>query len=194
MRELVTVLAKWKLVDKSPTLFRLDDESEIPAKRAFTGELPANLRLQGDWIDDTRVVRSVVGPSAYGLKDRRYIAGTDVILGTDFKVLNSEEHGFVVATPPKNGRAKVEESYAYAVSQHQVYPASWTTTPPKVTASGYVSPPRGFSGVWRSGLIIDCHKDVPTIAEDHAPLPAKGLKTALERAFGTSLVELGWYH
>jgi hypothetical protein len=195
VRGLVAVLVKWKLVDKSPKLYRLDEgENEIPARQAFTGDFPANVRLLGDWIDDAAVVQSVVGPSAYGVMDERYIASTDVILGVDFKVLISEEHGFVVATPPKNGRATVEDSYAYMVGDNQVYPASWTTTPPKVTSSGYVSPPRGFSGVWRSGVIIDCHKDVPAIAEHHAPLPAKGLKTAVERALGTSLIELGWYH
>ncbi len=195
-RKLVAVLAEWGLLDESPTLYRLtsEDHEEIPAAEAFTGELPSNLHIVGEWIDDATIVENVVGPSAYGQMEQRYIASTEVILGSDFRVLLSEEHEFGVEVPPMNGRTEVEAAELDLLCQSESYPASWTTTPPKVCAEGSVPPPPGFSGVWRSGVVIDCHKDVPQIAEDQASLPAKGLTRALEKALGTKLVELGWYH
>jgi hypothetical protein len=49
-----------------------------------------------------------------------------------------------------------------------------------------------FPGVWRSGITIDCGKDVPEIA-DTRPLPS-ALVRELEQALGTTLVEQGWFY
>ncbi|MGN6111090.1 MAG: hypothetical protein ACTHU0_38690 [Kofleriaceae bacterium] len=54
----------------------------------------------------------------------------------------------------------------------------------------------------RSGLILDCGKDLPSIAEEATetpgentkPLPAKAFVADLEQAFGTKLVEQGWIY
>lgn len=54
----------------------------------------------------------------------------------------------------------------------------------------------------RSGLILDCGKDLPAIAEEASetpgegsrPLPNREFVAALENAFGTTLVEQGWIY
>ena len=142
-----------------------------------------------DGLDGESVTR-VMGASAYDdLADEdRYIQSVMVIFGSDYKVLISETLDAEVIEPPKNGdvtieRAESRESYSHFA---HVYPATWTTTPPRTQAA------TEFSGVWRCGITIDCGKDVPAIA-DTRPLPCT-LVRELETALGTKLVEQGWFY
>jgi hypothetical protein len=54
----------------------------------------------------------------------------------------------------------------------------------------------------RSGLILDCGKDLPSLADEASetpgentkPLPARAFVADLEKAFGTKLEEQGWIY
>ena len=70
-----------------------------------------------------------------------------------------------------------------------LYRATWATTPPVLEDVG------AFHGVYRSMLLIDCHKSVPDIANNWpAKLPAEDFVAQLEDALGTKLIEAGWIH
>lgn len=193
-RAVVDVLAAWKLVAPAPQVFQVGGETtEIAAARAFQGAMPANVLIKSDGTEDKAVVEKIVGASAQDTDDR-YIQSIEIVFGSDFKVLMSEAHGLVVESPPTHDGMEIEVSDDYTVTWSEIYPASWQATPPTIVAHGPVKLPRGFTGAWRSGVIIDCGKDVPAIVETGEPLPAKDLVDALERAFGTKLVEVSWIY
>ena len=185
------VFAKWKLATarQKVSLHEIGNAGTIAidAKRAAKA-MPANLISMYGEIKGGRAVE-LVGASRYAIKDsQRYISSIMVVLGVDFKLVSNDSFEVEVTTPAKNGKVPVEIEDDLVTGQ-PVFRASWTTKPPNTRR------PRGstFSGVWRSGIIIDCGKDLPAIDEGE-PLPAKGFRAGLEKALGTKLVEVGWYH
>jgi hypothetical protein len=183
------VLVKWKLATKTGiVLYDLDDDVAPVTTKAAAKQLPLNMMAVYGDIDGQPAV-DVMGDSAYDIDPKnRYIMTIQVVFGSDFKVLIDEVYDVEVKTPPKNGKIAVEQQDSMAIGNHWIYPATWTTTPPKTKVSGE------FPGVWRVGIVFDCNKDVPAIAENTEPLPAKGFRKALEKALGTPLIEHGWYH
>src|SRR5262249_40154273 len=146
-REVAATIEKWRLSRSAPDVYRIDTERHSVQPAKLEGELPPNLMVVGKPDQDSKVAEALMGPSA---AVDRYLAGAIVILGVDYKVLTSEEHDFVVETPPMNGHKAVDVNYDLnlAVLQSGVYPASWATTRPVVAARGERSPASGFSGVW----------------------------------------------
>jgi hypothetical protein len=146
-------------------------------------DVPANLTIVHAGIEGPRV-REIVGPSHYeGIADTdRYIQDAVAVFGVDLKKPLTEEYGGdVIATPgpppddPPDCGAKMQF----------VYPATWETPLPRMRRPGLF---------WRSGIVIDCGKDVPAIADDDRRLPNRALLRQLEAAFETSLIELGWIY
>ncbi|MFT3699978.1 MAG: hypothetical protein QM831_42935 [Kofleriaceae bacterium] len=135
---------------------------------------------------------AITGPSQYDAPDdERYIQGAELHLGMAFKVPSSgETFQVTVKTPPMNGKTKVARSIVSAAAYHEWYAADAKTTPPKTDRT------RGWPGVWRSGVLIDCGKDLPASAEDEdaGPLANRAFVDALAKAFGTKLVEFGWIY
>jgi hypothetical protein len=145
-------------------------------------ELPANLTIVHAGIEGPRV-SAIVGPSHYDDldEDDRYIQSVVVVFGVDFKQVLSEEYGGDVLVLPDVPDADVD----CGARMQLVYPATWEATLPKARRPGLF---------WRSGIIIDCGKDVPAIADEDRRLVDRGLIARFERAFETPLVELGWIY
>jgi hypothetical protein len=182
------VLAKWGFAPMEPEFFLLTDESEPLDEADVRSSLPDNLMATYEGLEGEQVTR-IMGPSMYkDLADEdRYIFSVIAIYGVDFKVVDSETLDAEVIEPPTTNGVAVENSPAREqFTSSFVYPATWATTPPRTKAN------TEFSGVWRSGITIECDKDVPEIA-DTRPLPCE-LVRDLEQAFGTKLVEQGWFH
>lgn len=188
------VMRKWKLAKAALELYDLADghaEITVAAARKAT---PANLSAIYSDLEGKAVV-DLVGDSQYdiGVADR-YIASIEVVFGVDFKVLVNETFEVEITAPARNGKTAIEHDDMATLNDQYVFPASWATTPPKTTVLQGTASDRAFTGVWRTGMMIDCGKDVPRIAENGDLLPAKGFRAALEKALGTELVEVGWYH
>ena len=182
------VLGRWGFVPMDPELYVLGDGAEEIDEEAARGEFPENLMALYDGTEGEAVTR-VMGRSADDVDDLdRYIQSVTVIFGVDYKLLFSETLEPEVIEPPRNDGVPVEAAEVRQAYSHfaHVYPATWATTPPRTKTNTQ------FSGVWRSGITIDCGKDVPEIA-DTRPLPCT-LVRELEAALGTKLVEQGWVY
>src|SRR5262245_9655043 len=185
------VMMAWKLATKKPGYVELGDAKPKKLKEAAVAKaMPANLRLDYGEVRGAPV-ESLFGESQYDIDtDDRYIQDVCVVLGVNFQVLSAETYDIAVKTPPKNGKTEVtSDPFVSSARGSQQYPATWTTTPPTTTR-----PPGKFTGVWRSGVILDCGKDLSMISEEFDPLPATKFRSALEKAFGTPLVEQGWIY
>jgi hypothetical protein len=186
------VLKAWKLAGKD--LYDLTDGVEPIDRTAAKRALPANLMADYGELDGKAVV-ALVGDSQYEIEPAsRYIQSAIGIFGVDFKLMVNETFEVEMTSPPKDGKTAIEDYDDSSIADHWSYRASWTTTPPKTKVLQGSASERAFGGVWRTGIILDCGKDLPSISEAGAPLPAKGFRTALEKALGTKLVEVGWYH
>ncbi len=184
------VLVRWKLARQRPELRDLDNDGEPIDEATAAADLPANLRLAYDGAQGEPVV-AVMGPSQYGYTDAamRYLQGITVTLGVDFRILACETYPVEVDVPPIEGDDFVEVDEFSDDAGFSRYPATWATTAPTTKVRGR------FSGVWRAALILDCGKDLPTLAEEcDRPLPARAFVAELEAALGTRLIEQGWIH
>ncbi|MBL8620823.1 MAG: hypothetical protein JNK64_05950 [Myxococcales bacterium] len=182
------VLTRWRLVAGPPALRDLGEDGGPIDAAALAAELPANLRLTYDGAAGAPVV-ALMGPSQYGYTDpaMRYLQGVAVTLGVDLRLLSCETYPVEVEVPAIDGDAFLELDEYADDEGHPLYRATWATSPPSTRVRGR------FAGVWRSAVIIDCGKDLPTLAEGcDAPLPAAGFRDDLEAALGTALIEQGW--
>lgn len=154
-------------------------ETEIPS-----GELPPNLAISYARPRGPRVA-TLMGPSAYDgvADDDRYLMSINLVFGVDFKRPFNEAAEPPLALP-RNGTAPIPSAPRRWLRHHDVYPASWSTTPPEPSTPG---------SFWRSGLVLDCGKDVPAFASKGASLPGE-LVRLLAVAFETALVEYGWFY
>ena len=210
------VLLRWGFVSDDPLFFRLGEAAE--ELEELGTKLPPNLLASYDGCEGD-VVAKLLGPSAYdGIADAdRYIVNVLLCLGVDLRVVQAESFDVEVLVPPRNGKTPVPLDEMRPDPGHSLcYPASWSTTPPTAQLSTRAEiaervasivgrgnprspapPPKtrpAFTGVWRSGLVIDCDKDVPAIASDLGDVHLTGFRDELEAAFGTKLVEQGWLH
>lgn len=179
-----TILTRWgfRRVESPYCALDGDDCNEIDA--ATAASMPPNLMVVYDTLEGESVP-AVIGPSIYPSVDDsdRYIMSTILYLGADYKVVQAEgEEVEVHATTERLDPVSALPTFV------DVYPATWST--PRPTSGG----PREFDRIWRCGLVLDCHKDVPAIATERAQLPARDFVRELEAAFDTRLVEHGWWH
>jgi hypothetical protein len=185
------VLEKWNLANGRELYVSGEPVTEASIKRA----MPDNLHAAYEGAEGAAVV-AVMGESQYGLgEDTRYLQSVSVVLGVDIKVLRAESFDFAITKPAMEGKKKLElDDFYDEVGSHAVFRATWNTALPKLG-----TPKRhgvmDFSGMWRSGIVLDCGKDLPEIAEEQdRPLPATAFHADLEQAFGTKLVECGWIY
>jgi hypothetical protein len=181
------VLVRWKLTRQRSLLCDIDEGGMPIEEAAAVARLPLNLRIDYDQCSGEPVV-AVMGPSQYGLAaSDRYLQGIAVVLGVDFKVLQCETYPVVIEVPPIDDDDWVEADEYADPGGMTLYRGSWAATPPTTKVTGT------FSGVWRSGVILDCGKDLPTLSEEcRHPLPAQAFRAELEEALGTRLIEQGW--
>ena len=186
------VLAAWGFPRENPWFSEVTENGLRPVADATARAELARTQLVVSYGSlDGPGVRTLMGASMYpGLADEhRYVTGVDLHLGSNFKVVFAEGWHAQVTTPPMNGMLPVKPyEDVIGLDSQIIFRASWDTTPPRTDATG------DFSGVWRCGLLLDCHKDVPSFAGTNGKLPAKDFVTQLEAAFETKLVEVGWLH
>lgn len=203
--------------DKKPELFAVDGKraKKISGKSVLrAGKIPEELVLLYPTMLGPRV-RAVMGP--YVNEDQPWADGPGVwgmklVLGRDFKVFEGADYGPVGATITSDKSAAYDNRKNSPAGR--CFPATWTSSPPK-TSVVIRDPMTGelprtlpkrvatFTGVWRSGLWIDFDKAYPEFHADgfgkghsHGGLgqiPDRRFVTALERAFGTELLEVGMY-
>lgn len=215
-----SVLVQWRIAHKrdKPDLFEIRGSraNKVDGKTIVkTGQLPDELVLSYPMtIGDP--VREVMGP--FESEEEEGFQGPGfwsmcLVLGRDFKILEGADYG------PVNTSVHSDISTAYRNAKSSPVglsiPASWTATPPKTSVTlrdpttGEPSKTlpdhlRTFSGVWRSGLWFDFDKVYPAF---HAHgfgkgrsygglgrIPNREFVADLERAFGTSLLEVGAYY
>ncbi len=185
------VLRRWGFVRAEPAYYALVDENADEINEIEARSLPANLLVRYGTLKGKRA-RALMGASMYPkLADKnRYIGSTSLHLGSDYKVLQVEGEEVEVRSPAKTRSEPVDPVYFHSglPSAMIVYPASWTSTRPRTDG------PKSFDRVWRCAVLLECDKDVPAIAEDAGKLPARDFVRELAKAFGTKLVELGWFH
>ena len=81
----------------------------------------------------------------------------------------------------------------------EVYPAEAATTPPvvRITAgrpSDAKLIPKGFTGVWRAALLLDCGKDLPAFAGKSNTTPNRDFKAKVETALGAEVSQMGYFY
>lgn len=202
------LLQRWGLADAPPTLFSLDGGKKKKLKPQL-GKLkkpPANLRIEYETVDaesmkDEQAIERIMGPSFHDEDATlaRYFQSIALVVGTDYRIHEwSERTSTKVIEPAMEGGKAVGAlrlGYAGPDDCAEVYPASASATAPKAKFSADRWPaPKKFSGVWRSGLVLDCGKDLPGFMEKSYQLPGKDFTKELAKAFGTKLVQLGHFY
>lgn len=184
VEQIDAVLTRWGFRRVESPYYALVGEDCQELEEAPASSLPPNLMVVYDTLEGASV-RAVIGPSIDPSLDDsdRYIMSTTLYLGADYKVVQAEGEEVEV-------RAATERLVAVSALPTfvDVYPATWSTPRPASDGRG------DFARIWRCGLVLDCHTDVPAIARDRGPLPARDFVRELEGAFETQLVELGWWH
>lgn len=182
------VLCGWGLVKSDPTYYTIGDAWR-PIDEAAARAMPDNFAVVYNDIEGQSVAR-LMGASERGVPTKdRCIYAPSLIIGTDYKVLQGDGDEVTITTPPKNGTKAVEpDHFATGYSMTTLYPAKRTTTRPITDG------PNAFDRVWRCGILFDCGKDIPELADGNKPLHDTALLASLAKAFGTELVCCGWYH
>lgn len=173
------VLKRWQFDDE--VSYRADGV-EIDERAAK--EMPNGLRVIAAGPVGNAATR-LMGPSQSRTADAaRNVCSAELHLGSDLKITQVEGAEVDVTSPPfENGMAiEVDEDFEYPFVR---YRASWSATPPTTSGEN--------GSVWRCGVILDCGKDIPAIAEPMDPLPSSFVRE-LEAALSTELVEIGWLH
>jgi hypothetical protein len=192
------LLHAWGLVAAKPTIFDLAGGKSKKVTRSLrdAAAIPPNLLLVYPFVETPRA-EEIMGPSAYPPESigPRYFQALNLVLGTDHRLLAAHERGLAeLVRAPRRGGAEVKPYPANdaRVPAHLTFPDG---PAPEATLSLEGDAPTGLSGVWRSGLGLDCGKDVPAFpTERYGPIPCREFVSALEAAFGTQLVEVGWFH
>lgn len=101
--------------------------------------------------------------------DGRYLQRIGVVVGKDFRIGPGSESLCidVVRAPTRDGDdvdAHSEGSCLWEFDDS--YPADAATTPPRTRIDTRGKLPRGFTGVWRTGVMLDCGKDLPQIDQN----------------------------
>lgn len=201
------VLAKWGLAKRPPTVFDIDDggRRKVDAKLGGMRKPPANLLAEWDEPQQAPELERVLGASYFGNQvgaEDRYLMHLFAVVGTDFRTLFAADGLEVeVRVPPiTRGREQtlVDERRLWGVCG-EMYVAGPSSTPPVVDiavtreGSGQLIP-SGFTGAWRAGLIMDCGKDLPAFAGKRTDVPNVEFSQEVAEAFGTDLVQIGYFN
>ena len=207
----IGVLEEYGLVVGKPEVYDLAGglwkKAKSQSLRA-AATLPDNCAIHWkNLLDDEQnspSVARVFGPSHYDsvTDDDRYVQRVSLILGSDFRTLSGWECFQVEATAgPSTARGRQIEpldDVHYSAHSDIVWPADFTAKPPRarlVVEKWWVKPsPPTFDGIWRSGLFLDCGKDLPAIVERSSELPNTDFVGALSDAFGAPLAQIGWLY
>ncbi len=138
-----------------------------------------------------------MGPSRYDTveDDSRYFQRISVVIGIDFRIGPLSESLHIEVTRPPIYDGDDVDPYPDGSCLREFddsYPADGSTLAPVTRIEARGKLPRGFTGVWRAGVVLDCGKDLPRFdAHRFGVLVNKRFRAELEAAFGTKLIEVG---
>jgi hypothetical protein len=99
-----------------------------------------------------------------------------------------------ITDPPVTNGKPVKPFPEFLPYSFDVYPADRETVAPKtrfeVCVDGWPVPD-GFRGIWRCGLVLDCGKDLPAFMGKKHQIPSRKFATQIEKAFDSTLVQIG---
>lgn len=193
------VLEKWRLVGGEPELFALDGgrRRKLRNRLLTIKQPPANLLVRYPHVSDGPAVAEVIGLSYYPDvgDDERYFHRVSIVIGTDFRVGPDSESLYIEVTRPPTQDGDDVPPYPEGSCQWEFddsYPADSGTLPPVTRIETRGKLPRGFTGVWRAGVVLDCGKDLPRIdGQGFGVRVNERFRADLEAAFGTKLIEVG---
>jgi hypothetical protein len=195
------VLRKWSLVTKEPDIYDLAGGGKQRLNQPISILIPGPGYALTYPMVKGRKVSAVVGPCFYPEigEEERYIQGIALVVGNDFRIHWSWEGTcFTVLQPPTNSGVPVDP---YSGEQHlylyaEAYPTGPQTTPPKVEVDVYNKDRHHigwdhYNGFWRSALVLDCGKDLPSFIEGKFFLLCKEFVQAVSDAFRSPVLEVG---
>jgi hypothetical protein len=157
--------------------------------RPIHGEYPTDLVVRYPGVDSCPKCAQILGPSSYPGTSAtdRYMYGIDLIVGRSRRVLPNNEYINVITDPKDIIDVDDGGSRAFfgTVSTTAGKPVRST-----IEISG-LPVPEGFDGTWQCALVLDCNKDLPAFAEKSNVAPGVAFRLALEKAFGSELIEIG---
>ena len=192
-------LDHWSLVSGAPKICSLDEgrTRELNGRIEGMRSLPSNLLLWYPHVTGVPRIEEMMGPSYYPPAEigERYLQRIMLVLGTDYRLFHGHELAYAELIEPVKDAGKPvkpfhREEAPYAIGE--AFPAKPSTRAPKTRLRANRPEqqrllPEEFTGTWRSGLILDCGKDLPAFAEKTNVLPSATFARELEDAFGTSL-------
>lgn len=196
------VLTKWGLVSGTPKIRVLNGGKSKTLRQRSLGKIPAdteNLLIEYPFTD-ADAIADVMGPSEYDDVDSRYIQTIAVLVGGDYRVYDGHETAYTTVTAPPRNSGKDVKPYKpnYDISYYaDAYPADSETEPPKAMLERDFHDwplPKGFCGIWRCGLILDCGKDLPAFMQKTNKLPSTKFTADIRKAFGHKIVQIGHFY
>lgn len=154
-----------------------------------------NVRIDYPFVTGTPQIAELMGPSYFPENQigERYFQRIRFVVGCDFRLFPSNETYYVqlIAPPTQNGIAVLPHPDRLS------FPANASTPAPvtQVHLDEYCQDalPEGFTGIWRTGLELDCGKDLPRL-EMGQSLPYRPFVADPEEALGTCVVEIGYLY
>jgi hypothetical protein len=199
-------LTKWRLADAPPAVYDIDDgrKRKHRAKLGAIKNPPQNMLAEWPEAFDAATIPQIMGPSYYPASQigERYIQQIVAVVGTDFRVFaGGGTFDVEVERPPtvqgiaakKYDEERLGHACFYAYEADAVARPPVARLPADRSVYGHLIPP-GFGGVWRAGLILDCGKDCRPSPAKSRPVPGTAFAADLAEAFGTELVQIGFFY
>lgn len=198
-RRVHAVLEKWRLVGGEPELFLLEGgkRRKLRNRLLTIKQPPTNFIVRYPHVDGGPAVAEVIGPSYYCDVDNeeRYFQRISIVIGTDFRLGPYSDSLYVEVTRPPNHDGDDVPPHSDGSCLWEFddsYPADRNTSAPGTRIEARGKLPRGFTGVWRAGVVLDCGKDRPRFDQHGFGVRVnERFRTDLEAAFGTKVVEVG---
>ena len=196
------VLTTWGLIAGPPTIRSLDGGKAKKLRQTSLAKVPvdfANLLVEFPHTE-AETIADIMGPSEYDNVDSRYIQAIALLIGADYRVYDGGETAFttVIHPPQRNGKEVKPYKPNFKIRCYtNAYPADGETTPPKAVLKPDLHDwplPKGFCGIWRCGVILDCGKDLPAFAQKTNKLPSTRFASDITKAFGAKIVQVGHFY
>ncbi len=210
----IGVCSKWSLASAFEVLSEADPDragftwtkSKMRAVELSTipSDLPDNVVLKAAEAPKGQAVTHAIGPaSSIGFPDEsRYLMSLKLIFGLDFQIfpksetLHCQAEALAVEANGEPVMGRNYEAFDTAdLEEIEAFLSPPAIHPPPISAQ-WDSRQTGtdYSGCFRSGMIVDCGKNLLDGLHGSEPLTNTVFVADVEDAFGTEVVQFGYYH